>query len=152
MNAFLPRHASAVCALLAVALSAAGCRKNDRSKNWLPVHPAFGTVTVDGKPAEGAKIVFHPVSNRGSETVYPFARAGADGTFRLTTYRTEDGAPAGEYVVTVVWPAPPNDPDDEPFSGPDRLKGAYNDPKKPLLKSTIRAGDNHLPPLELKTR
>jgi hypothetical protein len=138
--------------LLTLALVAAGCRRSDRSKDWLPVHPTSGTVTVKGKPAEGAKIIFHPLNPADGKTVYPFARVGADGAFRLTTYASNDGAPAGEYAVTIVWPAPPENPDDEPFGGPDQLKGAYANPKKPLLKATVKEGDNPLPSFEITTR
>src|SRR5262249_46886055 len=36
----------------------------------------------------------------------PVGRVGADGRFRLSTYLTGDGAPAGDYTVLVVWPGP----------------------------------------------
>jgi hypothetical protein len=37
----------------------------------------------------------------------PHAEVGADGSFRVTTFRTGDGAPAGRCVLTLTWPLPP---------------------------------------------
>src|SRR5262245_59099450 len=65
-------------------------------------YPVTGKVLVDGHPAEHALVVFHPV-NAGPDALKPHAAVGPDGTFTLTTNTTGDGAPAGEYLVTVEW-------------------------------------------------
>src|SRR5687767_5188166 len=59
-----------------------------------------GTVTLDGKPVEGATVTFHLV---GDDTEGRPATGQTDktGTFRLTT-GGEDGARPGEYKVVVV--------------------------------------------------
>jgi hypothetical protein len=49
-------------------------------------------------------VVFHPKDNADPQAPRPFGTAGADGSFGLTTSRPGDGAPAGEYRVTVIWP------------------------------------------------
>jgi hypothetical protein len=57
-----------------------------------------GVVTLDGKPVPGATVVFVPEEGSGRPAS---GRTEADGTFRLTTYRTDDGALPGQYKVTV---------------------------------------------------
>src|SRR4051794_19388208 len=73
--------------------------------------PAQGKVFVDGKPAEGALVVLHPVADDGPLAIRPSARVGADGTFVLASYiadtrTTTPGAPPGEYAVTITWLPP----------------------------------------------
>jgi hypothetical protein len=62
------------------------------------VIPVEGVVTLDGKPLPGATVSFMPVEAGRSAT----GQTDADGNFRLTTFRTEDGALPGEYKVIVV--------------------------------------------------
>jgi hypothetical protein len=52
------------------------------------------------KPVAEAAIVFHPV-HADAHAVRPVATTDAEGRFSLTTVETGDGAPPGEYVVTV---------------------------------------------------
>ena len=68
------------------------------------VYPVAGTLTVGGRPAANAMVAFHPLDQVGSPTALAVASTGLDGTYRLRTYAAGDGAPAGEYAVTVVWP------------------------------------------------
>jgi hypothetical protein len=77
-------------------MAAAGCsRSADR-----PV-PVSGRVLVDGKPAVGATVVFHP---QGQTTAAkPVGTVDANGEFRLTTAAANDGAAPGDYKVTVAW-------------------------------------------------
>jgi len=121
--------------LLIVALLT-GCGGSDR----VPVNPVSGKLLVDGQPAEGAVIVFHPTSPPEKEVHKPAARVMADGTFQVTTYDAGDGAPAGDYVMTVTWGEPPS---------PDRLGGQYRDPGKSELKVTVNEGENVLEPIVL---
>src|SRR5262249_39565293 len=66
-----------------------------------PTHSVVGTVTFQGKPAVGASVVLHGI---GKEPRQPRADGvvEAGGRLRLSTYSAFDGAPAGEYAVTVV--------------------------------------------------
>ncbi|NJO24457.1 MAG: hypothetical protein HC868_18030, partial [Sphingomonadales bacterium] len=68
------------------------------------LHPVSGKLLFDGKPIEGATLVFHPV---GGGDLKPSGTTKADGSFTLSTYPHGDGAPAGDYVVLVTW-YPPN--------------------------------------------
>ena len=129
-------------------LLAAGCSAGEAGR--VPVHPVKGTVTAaDGKPAEGALVVLNPFTPNGGPAV-PSGKVGADGTFAISTHAPGDGAAAGEYAVTVTWPLPPKPDSDDAYNGPDRLKGRFADPKKPVRKVTVAAGPNTLEPITLK--
>ena len=65
-----------------------------------PPVPVSGTVTLDGKPVEGATVTFHLIGDdkEGRPATGQTDKAGA---FRLKT-GNEDGARPGEYKV-VAW-------------------------------------------------
>lgn len=114
----------------------------------VPCHPVSGQVLVNGKPAELAFVVFHPL--QGSEEVAklrPRGKTDADGRYTLMTYWDGDGAPAGDYKVTITWqgppPAEPYHPD-ELSSRPDLLRGRYEDPDRSTLTATVTSGDNEI--------
>lgn len=62
------------------------------------LQPLQGTVTLDGKPLEGAAISFSPIEGGRPAT----GKTDADGKFTLASYKAGDGLPAGSYKVTVV--------------------------------------------------
>src|SRR5436309_2942675 len=78
---------------------AAGCGSSDRAG----LQPVKGTLRVNGQPAAAALVTFHPT---GADAARPTGRVGGDGTFTLTTRVAGDGAPVGEYRVTVTWAVP----------------------------------------------
>jgi hypothetical protein len=128
----------------------AACGKSD-----LETFPVSGEVRFRGKPAAGAVIMFHrKVESDDRKILLPNGRTDQLGRFILGTYAQNDGAPAGEYRVSIIWPGPlPNAvPGDSESShgGPDKLKGRYGDPEKSGLKATVAASNNNLPPFELK--
>ena len=84
------------------------------------------------------------------------SRRMRDGFFSLKTYVLHDGAPAGDYMVTVEWPGDDpgvpvdrDDPEYVPF-GPDRLKGRYADPESSGFRATVIEGRNQVGPFELE--
>jgi hypothetical protein len=58
-----------------------------------------GRVTLDGTPVAGAAVTFVPIGPRGHPASGP---TDANGVFRLTTFKQEDGALRGEYKVVVT--------------------------------------------------
>jgi len=120
------------------------CREDKARKATFAV---TGKVTLDGKPAEFASVVFHPVASSGPEAVKPHAKVRADGTFALTTYDGGDGAPAGDYRVTVeLWLA--GQRSDEPPS--NRLNAKFASPETSQLTATVNAGPTTLETIALK--
>jgi hypothetical protein len=120
----------------------AGCAGPRRVK----VHPVQGKLLVGGQPAADAKVAFHPIGQAGPLARLPVATTAADGSYRLMTYVSGDGAPAGEYAVTVVWPDS-SQPHDECADGVahDRLKGRYADPDRSPLRVTVVPDENEVP-------
>jgi hypothetical protein len=110
--------------------------------------PARGEVFVDGQPADGAKIHFHPLDESRPPA---FATVQPDGSFALTTYEEDDGAATGDYRVTVNWSEERKE-DDELITTPDRLGGRYSKPEGSSLKATIDEGENEVPRFDLKSQ
>jgi hypothetical protein len=118
-----------------------GCRKPPRADR-LPTYPVTGRVLVVGQPAAGAEVQLWAVDGGLKVAgLCPHAIVGDDGRFHLTTYNTGDGAPEGEYGVTLRWPLPPPPGREQ---GPDRFQGRYADPAKPLQIVRIKVGENEL--------
>ena len=106
-----------------------------------PAIPVKGQVFYkDSQPAAGALVVFHPIPADSSPTaVKPSGEVREDGSFSLTTYKPGDGAPAGEYAVTVIWLEKPTGPKLTENRGlaKDRLDGRYNSADTTKLKATV---------------
>lgn len=125
--------------LIAIGFMFSGCNSRP-SYQEADVFPVSGSVSVDGKPAAGVVIVFHPQTDTGmTKGNKPFTTSGEDGTFEVTTYTTGDGAPIGEYIVTFIWPENPRGPSQ------DRLKGRYAKPELSQITVTVQEGENQLP-------
>ncbi|MEX2309546.1 MAG: hypothetical protein WD738_18235 [Pirellulales bacterium] len=122
-------------------------------------YPVIGTVLVDGRPAEGATVIFCPVEGPPEfMRERPFSQTDASGRFELTTLEPKDGAPAGNYTVMIRWlsnsgPVPANVDPDRGGGGRvvDRLGGRYFHPEKSGLTATVEDGDNDLK-FELKSK
>jgi len=133
---------------IAVILGFAGLLATSCSSDRKTVHPARGKVVdAAGKPVAGATLIFHPLDDKDDARHKPAATTDAEGNYALTTYVQDDGAPAGDYAVTVEWRPIPKSPM-EPEQ-PDRLKGRFRDPKSSPFKATIKQGTNELRPIQL---
>ncbi len=128
-----------------VALGLTLCRRGDRET----VFPVTGKVVYHGKPAEGATVTFVPGDGSDPQARRPGAQVGQDGSFRLSTYVSYDGAPAGRYAVMIIYPSPERKENGE-NAGPDLLLGRYADPKTTPLAVEVKEGTNNLEPFELQ--
>ena len=114
-----------------------------------------GKITVDGAPAVGAVLYFHPVDIEGASVASGVAES--NGVFKLNS-NLNAGVLPGKYVVTVSWPDPSVKPTEkqkmmgnaEP--GPDLLKGRYIMKEKSGLNAEISSSTKELPTFELKTK
>jgi hypothetical protein len=125
-------------------LIAPGC-----SKPGPKLHPVRGQVFFQDKPAEGAKVVFLPAGEENAQFrgARPAATVTADGSFEMQTEPYGVGAPTGEYAVLVTW-FPPRD--ENPNANPkNKLPNKYSDQRSPLLKATVKEGNNNLEPFKL---
>jgi hypothetical protein len=109
------------------------------------VHPASGQVFVDGQPAVGALVVLHPIDPTGKSAVRPSGRVDAAGSFVLSTFRSRDGAPVGEYAVAVAWFDDAAKADPQTGEIPTKARADYADPATSPLRVRIDAGKNVIP-------
>jgi hypothetical protein len=130
-------------------LTAVGC---DRSGDPLAPWPVEFQVRVADKPAAGATVVLHKVGGDPKAAgTKPMGRVDDAGTVRISTFARDDGAPAGEYAVTVTWHEKAVSTAEQIETlGRDRFGGKYSKPDAPKApKLTVRAEPNKLPPLQL---
>jgi hypothetical protein len=119
-----------------------------------PVHPVRGQVLVKGRPAARAQITFHPVNDPSPEAVHPVGAVDENGHFTLTSYKQGDGAPPGEYRVTVQWflATRTRGASGDDFVTVNYLPARYGRAENSGLRATINKGDNELPPFQLVPR
>ena len=113
--------------------------------------PAKGTAMLNEKPIAGASIVLYR-ADAGSTTRGFHSRAivDEDGRFELGTLRPQDGAPVGNYVVTIVWNKQ-TITNGRVETSPNRAPAKYASRETTDLKVTITKGTNQLPAFELKS-
>lgn len=137
-------------AAVAAALLAASCSKD----NFHPVYPVSGRVLVDGEPAADCLVFLHRTfDDDHPRRVSPYGTTDATGVFKINSYSVGDGAPAGEYVVTLEW-RERSGLLGQNHDGPDKLGGAYANKEtnrtKPGFVITVEKGPLDLPPFEIK--
>jgi hypothetical protein len=129
--------------LLLLSLLVTSCAKS----RFKQVYPVKGRVLVDGEPAEGVTVRFASLDDPEDELVRPTATTDANGWFLVTTYKNEDGMPAGSYSVSLIWLP-------KGFRGPiergNKLPERYSKAETSEIKVQITAGENVLPPFELQ--
>jgi hypothetical protein len=133
-------HGLLSAALLTVICS---CSSNKR------VYPVSGKVLFEGKPAAGAILKFYavdPADKKDEPALVPQAIANEDGAFRLTTYRSEDGAPAGKYTVSIFWSKPAKGGDDY---GKPLIPARYLNAETSGLTAVVEERATELPPFQL---
>jgi hypothetical protein len=140
------------CWFATVIVLAVGCSSGGVAEGRMKVYPVSGVVKVAGQPAAGARVVFYGATPElvGVGTVAPAAVADENGVFQLQSYEPGDGAPAGQFNVTVSWPEEvPEGVDPEVNRPKDRLKNRYINPETSGLTANVPEGGAELPPFEL---
>lgn len=147
-NACRSTMCMAALAMAAIAMMLTGCGKANGGRG--PAHPAEGQITWNKAPLAGAQVVLYPQGLADATAVPSRAQTGPDGRFRVSTFGTEDGAPEGEYAVTVVH-YPMQKDGSGWVSGPNDLPAKYASLKTTDLRVKITSGDNTLPTLALQS-
>ncbi|HEY1377895.1 MAG TPA: hypothetical protein VGF55_13935 [Gemmataceae bacterium] len=138
------RRVPVVCATLAV-LAAAGCSK----ATGPTLYPVHGQVFFQGKPAAGARVVFHLVPRAAENPLdipKPSGVVKEDGSYTLSTYPHGEGAAPGEYRVVVVWLGEAAGAN---ATIPNRLPDKYAHVEKSGLKATVQNGPTDVPAFQL---
>lgn len=132
---------------LACVAGGAGC---DQGPSLYPVR---GHLIIGGQLAGNASIALHwrskgsAPASPGGIPYCPVAMTGPDGSFSVMTLLQNDGAPPGEYAVTLHWPDASVPFDECECPDPklhDRLRGLYSDPKTSPLVVKILPKENVL--------
>lgn len=137
----------------------AGCGSPQAMRERRAVVPVTGRLMFQGRPAAGALVVLHPTDagfERGDWTAgFPRGRVAEDGSFRLTTYEQDDGAPRGKYVLVVSWnrswipDARAVESVSEDRGGEDWLAGRFADPQVSQLSCVVEGTRADLGRIEL---
>jgi hypothetical protein len=130
----------------ALILPVFGCSRG--STDRVAVHPVQGAIQFRGQPMEGAFVSLHPKSATDGVPT-PRATVAKDGTFTVTTYNGNDGAPEGDYVVTVQWYRPVRVGNDL-VGGPNVLPAKYASVQTSDVKIRIASGENQLQTIQLR--
>lgn len=111
--------------------------------NRKPTHPVAGKVLLDGTPLPRAYVTFFLVDPKDAKKPKHVTDAitEADGTFALGTYKGFDGAPEGDYKVTVVLRDPFFEANGK--MGANRLPEKYATATGTELTAKVKAGANH---------
>jgi hypothetical protein len=120
-----------------------GCGRKQGGMN-----PTTGQVFVGGRPAANATVIFYPQGVKDVKA-YPAATVAPDGSFRVTTHKDGDGAPEGDYIVTIVWPEDKRPDAEKEDDRPDRLGGRFADPATSPLRASVKKGKNDLARFDL---
>jgi len=132
---------------LAFALLAmlAGCRDGPQA-----TYSVTGELTIRGKPAEGADLRFYEIRGRTPGMARPYATTDSDGRFTVSTYGMNDGAPVGEYQVSVSWKGPLRGASpDQRDAMPELLPPRFADPTTSGIQVRIVRGENSLGTIDL---
>ena len=96
----MPRLRLVPVALLALAMFS-GCGGDGKLK----VYVVKGQVLYNKEPLKGVDLAFHATNKSSDAGFPPHAKTDENGNFQLTTYLKDDGAPAGEFKVSIAFAA-----------------------------------------------
>ena len=139
----MTRHLFSACVATIIA---AGCGGGISAPSTTPVR---GQVLFKSKPAAGVRVTFHPQFNMGSVKFTPSAETGNDGRFALSTAAAGDGAPPGEYAVTLALPRVESDRKTGLEVEVDLWRGKYDDPAAGRWKVHVRKGEAEIDPFRI---
>ncbi len=141
---------------LILALACAGlvalvpaCSKGSRKQ----VYPVRGQVLLQGRPVAQAIVTFHPAA-AAADDPRPSAQTDEQGYFTLGSYTHDDGAPAGEYTVSVTCfrSSAPRTASEGDQTTRNVLPPRYANPTTSQLRATVSAGPNDIPPFQVLSR
>ena len=125
----IARRAAAVICLAVLLTAFAGC-----GQSRPPVEIAGGRVICGGAAVAGGSITFMPAPIDGEGNKEPGKAAKAevaeDGSFRLTTFETFDGAVVGRHRVSYEAPEGGDEEEDAETSSESEQEAAPSRPKK----------------------
>ncbi len=140
-------------ALLLGCVGLSGCTGEDSARP--KTVPVSGSVKLKGVPAPNVAVTFFAA---GKSPRNPTGTTDSQGNFKLTSFDTDDGAVAGDYVVTLALTKSTAGKKPEEMTAQDMIKlgpgggiktentipEKYADPKSSELKRSVVAGDKNV--------
>jgi len=111
--------------------------------------PVKGRVSYKGKPLAEAMVVLHRVGGDVEGNQEPMAFTDASGAFSLTTFKSHDGAPPGDYLISIEQRALQTVGEETIRNGPNVLPPKYANPETSGLKYTVVEADNSIPQINV---
>ncbi|HQR41444.1 MAG TPA: hypothetical protein PLX97_02145 [Gemmatales bacterium] len=145
MTTFSLRAVFSLSAVFVIACIVAGCSSGPKRPACYPVN---GKVFLNQQAVAEAQVTFHP--KQGNSITLPIAITDGNGEFHLTTYSDRDGAPEGDYIVTVELKQLVQQGEEKTRSGKNLLPADYANITRSPLKATVKPGTNSGVILELK--
>jgi hypothetical protein len=115
-------------------------------------HPVRGQVRWNGQPLAEAQVVFHPQFSADEKFPQPIGQTDAQGNFALSTFQPNDGAPEGQYVITVELRDLRQVGEETVRDGPNLLPGRFARPQESGLRHAVVMGENTVPVIEIPAR
>ena len=138
------RHGACGFAVVLLILLA-GCRDAPST-----TYPVTGRLTIRGRPVAEADLRFYETNGKATGMARPYTRTAENGQFTVSTYGMNDGAPAGEYQVSVSWKGPLHGiPPDQRDAMPELLPPRYGDPATSGIQVRVTPDDNALETIDL---
>ncbi len=135
----LNRTAAAGVALILLVLTA-GCVEDGPERP--ATQPVTGQVILQGRPIAGATVVFNAKTpTPGFHSAQ--AQTDAQGKFKLRSFQPEDGAPVGQYAVTVSLDKYIEKNGDFVLA-PSPVPPRYSTPQATPLVAEVIEGPNHI--------
>jgi len=124
---------------LALCLTTLFSACNASPQDLQPVIPVDIQLYYNQRPLEDAQVALHPAGEpEGKIVARPNGFTDSSGRVRLTTYYPGDGAPEGEYTVTLIWaPIVGTVRGENEEREPDRFRGQYSNPAVSPLRLSI---------------
>jgi hypothetical protein len=113
-------------------------------------HPVAGKILYQSQPLAEAMVVFHPLAAPTEKSPQPIATTDGAGRFALTTLKSGDGAPLGEYAITVELREPRQIGEEVVRDGPNLLPPKYALPSETPLRHKVIPGKNEVPEIKLE--
>lgn len=129
-------------AVVLLAVGVVGCGGGGRAS-------VSGTVTLDGKPAEGATVTFTPQSKDGGGVGASYGKVDASGRYTLQTVVGDHrGAAVGRHKVTIsLSKANPQNPEG---AAKEQIPAKYNDRSE--LTFEVPSGGTDKADFDLKSK
>src|SRR5262249_16772574 len=108
------------------------------NKDKRATYPVTGTVWFEGQRVQNAVLALHVYNEKTKK--YSRSSDGmseCDGTYALSTYRAFEGAPEGEFKLTVTWREPLFDAAGKPTE--NKLPARYATPEASPLTLTVKS-------------